>query len=160
MSGLLEGLEDYDLENASDDPFELKDGTYDGYVTGFEKVDGERQDGSTYTGLSVVLTPDDGVPYRHYLSFPNKSDRTDVVEIKKSKIKGFFVGCGVPASRLNTVTADDIVGTAVTFVKKTSKPNKNGKSYSNVEIRVRNDSDSTGMDSVKKDSVDVSDFDL
>lgn len=164
---LLGGLSDYDLENALDDPFDLKDGVYHGHVTAFKKVEGSRDDGSNYSGLSVTLTPIDGVPYNHYLSFPNENDKANVVEIKKSKIKSFFVGCGVPASRLNTVTAEDVVGTPITFAKSTSKPNASGKRYSNVDVKPRNEDDDAELDMEsirankgKDNDMLTSDFDL
>lgn len=133
---------DFDIADAPEDPFNIEDGVYDGVVSAFKMTEGKRQsDDTPYSGLTVTLTPDnkDNPPYAHYLPLPNESDTDYVTNIKLSKIKQFLTGCGVPQSRMNDIEEDDIVGTAVTFKVSTSKPNKDGRTFRNVDVRLNED---------------------
>ena len=128
---------DYDIAGAADNPFEAADGTYRGKILDFDEVSGKKDDGTEYRGTQVTFHPNDGsVNYQHYFSHPAPGDSDFVVGVKTSAMKNFLAGCGVPVSRMNTVTKDDLIGLDVLYKITTGKPNKAGRTFRNIEVRV------------------------
>jgi hypothetical protein len=124
---MFEGL---DLEGAADDPFAIPDGVYDAFVTEFRV--GPTKDKSK-NGLTTIFRisegEHEGKTVQRWLLVPSVADpKNPTAEEAKamSFIKSHLLSLGVPAERVNTVTAEDIVGTEVEI----SIKNANG--YTNV----------------------------
>lgn len=132
-----------DLESAADDPFAIPDGTYDAVIS--EVKVGPTKDGSK-TGMTTIFKIDDdesehnGKTASRWLLIPEVADPQNPTpdEAKAlSFLKSHLLACGIPAERVNDVSADDLVGTNVTITIK----NKDG--YVNIrKVEVRESSDS------------------
>jgi hypothetical protein len=130
-----------DLESAADDPFAIPDGAYDAVIS--EVKVGETRDGSK-SGMTTVFKIVDGEhkdkTASRWLLIPNVQDPQNPTpeEAKAlSFLKSHLLACGVPAERVNDVTAEDLIGTDVTITVK----NKDG--YVNIrKVEVRQSSDS------------------
>lgn len=128
--------DEFDIAGAPDNPFDMEDGTYRGKVHAFEKVEGIRNsDKSPYQGLQATLKREDGEDFDYYMPLPTENTAPRTAKIFLSKIKQFLAGCGVPAERMNTVEAEEIIDTPVIFKITTSKPNAQGKTFRNVDVQ-------------------------
>lgn len=111
---------DLDVASAADDPFKLPPNVYEATVTDV-KV-GDTQDGSK-TGMTITYTVStddehDGKSVREWKQIPRPADpKNPAVEDKKamSWLKARLLDLGIPESRINSVTPDDLIGKEVTI---------------------------------------------
>lgn len=126
------------IGDAPDDPFSLPDGTYRGAVIKGEVRKGEKNnDAKTkYAGLAMTLSATgESRTHQHYMPMPMPGDTPDVIIRKKSTIKKFMQGLGIPESRMDTTEIADMIaaGQDVVFTIRTGK---NG--FRNLEIKLAN----------------------
>ena len=155
----MELFGDFDIANASDDPFNVPDGVYRGKLVMFEKTTGTaKATGKTYAGIQAVFHPEDeGMEYQHFFGLPGEDDTDYVRDIKLSSIKRFLSGMGVPVDRMNSVEEDDLVGTKVIYKITTSKPSKTtGRTYKNIEVRLDDSSFTPSAPKVEEETVSTS----
>lgn len=158
------GIDDLnlDLENAPENAFEAPDGTYEGVVSAFQFKDDKTNEGVPYKAFIFTLTPDDGgIPYDAFFMLPSETDSAFVQTSKRSALSNFLTGLGIPKSRQDSATEDDVVtGEKIQWELTTTKPNKKGKTYRNVKVRtVGNSSMETARESAPAVSNSVAEDD-
>lgn len=132
-----------DVASASDNPFEVPPNTYNGYLTDV-KV-GPTKNGDK-VGMTLIYTVDggeyDGRSVSEWKEIPQPSNPKSLTAEEKraaSYLKRRLLDLGIPESRMNSVSPDDLIGTALVF---TVKEGKNG--YMNVTtVKLREGDEAT-----------------
>lgn len=118
---------DLDIASADDDPFAIPDNTYDCYLTDVKVAPTKNGD---KTGMTLIYTIDDGAhkgkQIQEWRRIPDAAHPQEDDERAKSYLKSRMLSLGVPENRINSVTADDLIGAHVHVTVK----NSNG--YTNV----------------------------
>jgi len=119
--GLFDGI---DVESASDDPFAIADGTYEAFVT--EIKVGPTKDGSKIgmtTTFKISEGENEGKLVSRWLMVPEVEDPKNPTADEAralSFLKSHLLSLGVPAEKVNSVDADDLVGTEVYITVRTA----------------------------------------
>ena len=118
---------DLDIESAEDDPFAIPDNTYDCFLTDVKVGPTKAGDKQGMT-LEFTIAEGDHQDKRiqEWKRIPDPAKPLEDDERAKSFLKARMLDLGIPAERVNSVTADDLLGIHC-FV---SVKNNNG--YTNV----------------------------
>lgn len=144
-----------DFEQIADDPFSVDVGTYNGVVSDFFVKPTKNGD---KMGMTVEYTVEEsdneemlGRSHQEWLEIPIvKEGEQPTADQKKtaSRAKMRLASLGVPESRMNEVTPEDIIGTPVTFTRVDTPakddPTRVYKNINNVKVRDGGSSASTG----------------
>lgn len=108
-------FDDLDIAGAKDNPFEIPDNTYACRVSGLEVKTDKKGNGGMLFTYTVTEGEHAGFEITEWKRLPLKTDK-DVLtgkkyEDAKSWIKMRLNDLDVPESRMNSVEADDLVGT-------------------------------------------------
>ena len=139
---------DLDLEDAADDPFAVKPGTYLATVTEVTRVEGD-EDAEKIEGTwnAIVFKyqidedPTDeestavGMPVSEWFRVPPKGETSALAKQKRAFLKRRLLGLGVPAEAMNTTRPEDLVDTEVVLKVKRSQ------GYTNVAGATRRQDD-------------------
>lgn len=112
--GLFEGI---DIESAADDPFAVDDGTYAAFVTEIKVglTKDESKTGMTTT-FRISEGENEGKLVSRWLLVPTIEDPKNPTADESralSFLKSHLMSLGVPAEQVNSVDADDLIGTEV-----------------------------------------------
>lgn len=106
-----------DLESAKDNPWEVPAGMYDFTLTKVEKVKG-KGDNESKNYLVLTFTVDDGEYAGKVVKdqkwIPDRDDESSEAADAASYLKMRLLQLGIPESRVNSVSRDDLVGIEVT----------------------------------------------
>ena len=118
---------DLDIESAEDDPFAIPDNTYDCFLTDVKAGPTKAGDKQGMT-LEFTIAEGDHMDKKiqEWKRIPDPASPMEDDERAKSFLKARMLDLGIPAERVNSVTADDLLGIHC-FV---SVKNNNG--YTNV----------------------------
>ena len=128
---------DLDVQAAADDPFAVKEGTYEAVVA---KAEAKTSNDGSKTGFAINYTitgADDpemiGRSLSEWKNIPKAEDESPEAKRDASFLKQRLLSLGVPEAKVNVVTSEDLIGTEVVVVAKNT-PDKNDpeKIYTNV----------------------------
>lgn len=125
----------FDIADALDDPFSVKDGTYQGAISDVEIRTGEKKhdDGTVTKWKSMVVTFTSSDPnvnsYAHWYGIPSPDDAENVVSLKRSALKSLLSGLEIPESRMNQVKPTQLIATECVWTIRTNK-----KGFKNIKV--------------------------
>jgi len=122
---------DLDVESAADDPFAVPDNTYKAFL--FDVKVGPTKDG-TKTGMSLTYKisegEHEGKQITEWKRIPTPADPKNLDADDQralSFLKARMLSLGIPASAVNTVTPEDLIGKSVLVTVKSEKGYTNVK---------------------------------
>lgn len=111
----LFGELDVDIAAADDNPFEVPAGIYSGFVSDVEVK--ESQKGNQGLMITYTVGPDDaeyaGRTIGEWKNLPVPGDAKAAQAASFLKLR--LLSLGVPEDKINSIEADDLIGTAVVF---------------------------------------------
>lgn len=137
---------DIDFNEVADDPFSVEAGTYNGVVSDFfvkATKSGDKM------GMTVEYTVEEsdneemlGRSHQEWMEVPMPADPKNPTPDERkqaSRVKMRLASLGVPESRMNEVTPEDVIGTPITFTRTDTKDKRDDtrvyKNISNVKVR-------------------------
>lgn len=138
-----------DMENASDDPFDMPADFYDLRITEVGTKNGKRDPNKTFLVLEYTIENSedgeyDGDTVQEWKWIPAANDETRNARQAKAYLKQRLASLGIPESRMDTVGADDLLNIEVTAYL---ERNGNFMNLSNKEghFRLRNETPYVGF---------------